>query len=156
MHPGPAWADRPVTFLDDSAVLSGTARAILADIAKDLQKHTEVTLVEVQGHADERGTEAHNLELTRARASAVIDVLAAAGVPRSRLRGAGYGASCPADTSCEAMPAPAPCHQPSSWQRSRRVVFLVLDSGGERFHGKVACDRATSLVPAEDQPYTSQ
>jgi outer membrane protein OmpA-like peptidoglycan-associated protein len=156
MPAGPAWADKVVTFLNDSSVLSGTAQTSLAAVAKDLQKHTEVTLVEVQGHADERGADEHNLELTQARASAVIDALVAAGVSRNRLRGVGYGASCPADVSCQATPAPAFCHQPASLQKSRRVVFLVLESGGERFHGKVVCDRGASLVPSEDQQYVSQ
>jgi outer membrane protein OmpA-like peptidoglycan-associated protein len=154
MHPGPAWPDQALTFYEDSAVLSPTARASLSAIAKDLQKHTEVTLVEVQGYADERGADAHNLDLTRSRASAVVDALAAAGVARTRLRSAGYGASCPADVSCQTTPAPASCHQPSAWQKDRRVVLLVLESGSEHFHGRVACDRAASLVPAEDQKYT--
>jgi outer membrane protein OmpA-like peptidoglycan-associated protein len=156
MRTGPAYADKLVTFLDDSSVLSATARASLADVAKDLQKHSEVTLVEVQGHADERGADTHNLELTQARASAVIDALVAAGVSRNRLRSVGYGASCPADVSCQATPPPASCHQPASWQKSRRVVFLILESGGARFHGQVVCSRGASLVPSEDQQYVSQ
>jgi outer membrane protein OmpA-like peptidoglycan-associated protein len=154
MHPGPAWPEKALTFYHASAVLSPTARASLADIAKDLQKHPEITLVEVQGYADERGDDAFNLELTRGRASGVVDALVSAGVQRSRLRSAGYGASCPADVTCRTTPAPASCHQPAAWQQDRRVVLVVLESGGERFHGKVACDRAASLVPAEDLAYT--
>ena len=156
MHPGPAWTDRSITFVDDSAALSPAARVSLAEIAKDLQQHTDVRMVEVQGHADERGTDAHNLDLTRSRASAVVDALVASGVARSRLRSAGYGASCPADSDCQVTPAPASCHSQSSWQGSRRVVFLILEAGSERFHGKVACDRGAGLVPAEDRPYSGQ
>jgi outer membrane protein OmpA-like peptidoglycan-associated protein len=153
IHPGPAWLEKALTFYQASAVLSPTARTNVAEIAKDLQKHPEITLVEVQGYADERGDDTFNLDLTRGRASGVVDALVAAGVQRSRLRSAGYGASCPADATCQTAPAPASCHQPSAWQQDRRVVLLVLESGGERFHGKVACDRAASLVPAEDRAY---
>jgi hypothetical protein len=83
----------------------------------------------------------------------VIDALTARGVERSRLRAAGYGARCPATAACAAATAPAFCHDESSWQKDRRVVFLVLEASGERFHGAIACDRARDLVPGEDAPY---
>jgi outer membrane protein OmpA-like peptidoglycan-associated protein len=150
---GPAWADSSVTFDNASAVLNASARAAVAQMAKDLQSHPDIKLVEVQGYTDEKGDDAFNIPLSRARSSAVLEALVADGVSRSRLRSAAYGDRCPADPSCQGPNEPASCHQPSSWERDRRVSLMALEVGGDRFHGKVACDRGMSLAPQEDRKY---
>jgi outer membrane protein OmpA-like peptidoglycan-associated protein len=155
MRPGVAWADQSLTFDKASSTLDEGNRAALSNVAKDLMGHPEIKLVEVQGYADEKGDDGMNLRLTRARASAAVEFLVANGVARTRLRGAGYGSRCPANPDCQVASAPAPCHEASSLQHDRRVAFVVLESGAEKYRGKVACDRGMSLAPFEDQRYAS-
>lgn len=146
LSPGPSWTDASVVFEGSSATLDAAARSALEEVVKDLQAHPEVSLVEVQGHADERGDGGLNIQLTNVRASAVVEFLVTQGVARSRLRGVGYGARCPADPECQKSPPPQSCHQAASWQRDRRVSLVIVEAAGQRFSGKVACDRGMSLA----------
>lgn len=150
---GLAWTDRTIAFDKASVTLDARTQASLAAVAADMQAHPEITLVEVQGHTDENGDAATNIKLSRTRAAAAVDFLVAKGITRSRLRSAGYGAFCPADPSCASATAPSSCHEPSSWERDRRITVMILESRAERFHGKVTCDSAMSLAPREDQRY---
>jgi len=145
--------DRPITFNTRSAQVGADSSAVITGIANALKSHPEVQLIEVQGHADERGDDARNVELTRARARAIIDALVANGVARERLHGAGYGARCPADSSCGQRDRPEGCHSATSWERDRRVVFLVLQVGGVSFRGSVVCDRGVDLIPPDDRRF---
>lgn len=69
--------------------------------------HPEILLLRVEGHADELGGSAYNLELSQKRAGFVVDELVRLGVARSRLQAVGSG---------EAVPT----------SDARRVHFLVL------------------------------
>jgi outer membrane protein OmpA-like peptidoglycan-associated protein len=144
---------QPINFETKSAVVSPDSLTTIAEIARALKSHPELGLIEVQGHADERGDDARNVELTRARAAAVVSALTTSGVERARLHVAGYGARCPDDPACRQTDAPASCHASVNWQRDRRVVFFVLQSGRAAFHGEVACARGASLIPAEDRSF---
>ncbi|MGA1795888.1 MAG: OmpA family protein [bacterium] len=52
-------------------------------------------MVEIQGHTDNTGSEAHNLVLSHRRACAVMDYLVSKGVKSARLLAGGYGSSKP-------------------------------------------------------------
>src|SRR5262249_45967147 len=145
--------DRAITFTASSLVLDAKAKQNLTDIAKELEKHPEVTLVEVQGNADEKGDDGFNVELTRSRAAAVVDFLVGRGISRNRVRAAGYGSRCPVDPECQKASAPASCHKPTAMALDRRVAFVVLESGGQQFKGKLVCERGASLIPSEDRKY---
>jgi outer membrane protein OmpA-like peptidoglycan-associated protein len=136
---GPAWSDLRVGF-DSNRDRPTASETTLATIAQALTDDPSIQLVEVQGHADERGAEPANLELTRARARAVVNALVARGVAPSRLRSAGYGSRCPARGECRALDAPAPCHADDALRENRRVTFVVVESGGQRLTGPTACD----------------
>jgi len=138
---------RPISFETKSAQVSQDSLAAIAEIAGELKAHPEVTLIEIQGHADERGDDFRNLELTRARAAAVVNALAESGIARQRLGSAGYGARCPEAAECRQSDAPESCHTPESWQRDRRVVFVVLQVGKAAYAGEVACARGADLIP---------
>ena len=150
-----AWGELEVHFDAKSVAPAGESLAQIASVAAELQADADVRLVEVQGHADERGDEAYNLELTRARAENVIDALVRHGVARSRLRGVGYGARCAADAECRRADAPKWCHEEASWRRARRVTFFVLESSTERGSGPVACPRPSESLAAADAPYAA-
>ena len=55
--------------------------------------------VEIGGHTDSQGRESTNMELSRARADAVLDSLLARNVPLEKMRAAGYGESQPIDNN---------------------------------------------------------
>ena len=59
--------------------------ALLDNIAEVLQAHPEILLVEVEGHADPRGSEAFNLKLSHRRAVSVVAYLVSKGVDKDRL-----------------------------------------------------------------------
>jgi len=61
-----------ITFPTDSAELTGEAMATLDVVARALQSDTLIgERFRIEGHADPRGTEEHNLRLSQARADAV-------------------------------------------------------------------------------------
>jgi outer membrane protein OmpA-like peptidoglycan-associated protein len=77
--------DQEIRFESKSATIESSSMSAIADMAKVLNAHAEVTLIEVQGHADERGDDVQNVMLTRARAHAVVSSLVASGVSLARL-----------------------------------------------------------------------
>ena len=145
--------ESPIQFDTNSATVSQGSMASISEIAKTLEQHPEITLIQVQGHADERGDDGRNVALTRARAAAVVSALVANGVGRARLHSAGYGSRCPDDAACRQSDAPESCHASENWQRDRRVVFLVLKVGKTPFRGEVACARGANLIPPEDRGF---
>jgi outer membrane protein OmpA-like peptidoglycan-associated protein len=145
--------ERPINFETNSSEVSQDSESALAEIASALKAHPEIGLIEVQGHADERGGDGKNIALTRARAAAVVSALVDKGVGRERLHSAGYGARCPDDPACRASDAPASCHDASNWQRDRRVVFLVLQVNKAAYRGEVACARGAELIPPADKRF---
>jgi outer membrane protein OmpA-like peptidoglycan-associated protein len=92
---GPGKASLLITFGTDSAQLTASASQALDVVAKALESDQLAGLsFTVEGHADPRGSEAHNLELSKARAESVIDYLVAHhGVLRERLEAVGKGSS---------------------------------------------------------------
>jgi outer membrane protein OmpA-like peptidoglycan-associated protein len=105
-----------VQFETGSAKILPASDAILDAVAATLKGHPEFTVLEVAGHADERSTDAYNLNLTRLRAAAVMDALRSRGVAGSRLVSQGYGEYCPLD----------PASNPTAWEKNRRVEFKVV------------------------------
>jgi outer membrane protein OmpA-like peptidoglycan-associated protein len=79
-----------VTFATDSAVISPSFRAALDEVASSLLKYPD-SLVDVMGHTDSSGSEAHNQQLSERRAQSVADYLISRGVPRARLATEGFG-----------------------------------------------------------------
>jgi peptidoglycan-associated lipoprotein len=73
-----------VYFDYDRAELSDEARATLDKNATWLRKWTS-TSINVEGHADERGTNEYNLALGERRSAAIRDYLVSLGVAASRV-----------------------------------------------------------------------
>ncbi len=130
-----------INFETDSAQIRTESLSIVEAVAATLRGNPQIALVQVQGHADERGDDDHNLQLTRDRAASVVRALVERGVERNRLQSAGYGERCPID----------PGHGQAAWARNRRVIFLILRTQSGPTNVPVACEAARDLIPAENE-----
>jgi OOP family OmpA-OmpF porin len=109
-----------VQFATNSAEILPASGPVLDDVASMLEKHAEFQVVEVAGHADERGSDIHNLMLTKARAQAVLRALTERGIAQSRLVSQGYGEYCPLD----------PGQTAEAYEKNRRVEFKIVKKDG--------------------------
>jgi peptidoglycan-associated lipoprotein len=71
--------------------------------------------LQIEGHADERGSEAYNLALGDARAKAARDYLAQVGIPADQLAVVSYGKDKPV---CDE-------HDEACWQKNRRIHIVA-------------------------------
>ena len=115
-----------VHFDLDSASIGPAGRAALDANAAILQRHPDVR-VEVQGHADARGTVDYNLALGFRRSAAVVDHLRARGVSAQQLAAVSYG---------EEIPLARGDGEPV-WAQNRRAEFRVI-AGPQTVEGTVA------------------
>lgn len=74
--------------------------------------------VEIEGHADERGTNEYNLALGAKRAQSAKDYLATLGISKGRLSTISYGEELPV---CKE-------HNEECWQKNRRAHFVVISA----------------------------
>jgi len=112
--------DEKIQFETDSDIIDYRSRGILDDVARVMATHPEIKLLEVQGHTDARGSEVHNLDLSKRRAISVARYLQRAGVDASRLRPIGLGETNPRDTS----------DTEAAHEANRRVEFVVKQVAG--------------------------
>ncbi|MEZ4235911.1 MAG: peptidoglycan-associated lipoprotein Pal [Myxococcota bacterium] len=112
-----------VHFDTDSARLTEEAKNALVANAHILADHPELQ-VEVQGHADERGTVDYNLALGQRRANAVVSYMLNQGVAPSRLPVITYGEERPV----------ARGNYETAWAQNRRAEFRIL-AGPDTVHG---------------------
>jgi len=92
------------------------SRAILKQNAAWLLAHPQFR-VAIEGHCDERNTEAYNLALGERRANAAKEYLVGLGVPAGKIQTVSYGKSRPLCFD----------HMESCWAQNRRDQFLLLD-----------------------------
>jgi len=83
-----------VTFAVDSATIQPRFTDTLREFAFTLQTYPS-TLIDVVGHTDSTGASAYNQRLSEARATSVLEFLAAEGVKRERMVAVGRGESQP-------------------------------------------------------------
>jgi len=106
-----------IFFETDSSNLKPESIAQLKEIVDFMTKNPDL-MIEIGGHTDLQGSEAHNLILSGKRADAVVQYLIGKGVSSARLRSKGYGYSVPvADNSTEAGRA-----------LNRRTEFKILEN----------------------------
>jgi outer membrane protein OmpA-like peptidoglycan-associated protein len=123
-----------IKFKKASADILPESNPILDAVTTLLQHHSEFTLLEVAGHADERAGDAYNLQLTQARVNSVVRALIARGVEKSRLRSKGYGEYCPED----------PAHNEDAWEKNRRVEFKIVTRDHQPTGVELGCANAAS------------
>lgn len=84
-----------VLFDTDRARVRHAAHPILHAVLELVRQHPEWTLLRVEGHADVRGTDDRNLQLSTRRARAVMERLVQFGLASERIAYEGYGESRP-------------------------------------------------------------
>ena len=110
--------DERVLFDTDRAHVKSAGRELIAQIVKLWADHPDWLHLTIEGHADLRGTDDYNLQLSQLRAERVRDVLVRDGMDAGRITPIGYGRTRPRD----------PGTSPEAHQRNRRVEF-VIDRG---------------------------
>src|SRR4029079_8660883 len=75
---------RPINFEYDKAVIKPDSYYILDAVVATMNGYPDILLIEVQGHTDERGDDAYNLDLSDRRAAAVVKYLVEHGVAANR------------------------------------------------------------------------
>jgi outer membrane protein OmpA-like peptidoglycan-associated protein len=105
-----------IYFETDKAIIKTISYPILDAIAATLKGNPQITEIEVQGHADERGDDDYNMRLTEARSQAVRTYLIDKGLEGGRLQAHGYGETKPVCTE----------HNENCWSNNRRVEFVIL------------------------------
>lgn len=103
-----------IYFDFDSAVILGGVQGILQSKADWMTANPAVKAV-VEGHCDERGTEAYNLALGERRAEAAKKYLIDLGVDAARLSIISYGEERPVD----------PEQTERAWAKNRRAHFTI-------------------------------
>ena len=103
-----------IYFLNDQTSLSQEAQDTLAKQAQWLKQYANVT-VQVEGHADERGTREYNISLSARRATAARGFLIKNGVAANRISSIAYGKERPV----------ALCDAEQCWSQNRRAVTVI-------------------------------
>jgi outer membrane protein OmpA-like peptidoglycan-associated protein len=128
-----------VHFKTDSAeIVKDPSESVLYAVAKTLSEHPEITLVEVQGHTDDAGTPAYNVELSTRRAIAVRAWLVNAGIAPHRLRARGYGLTQPL----------RPNTTEEGRALNRRVQFVIASGEPARASAVTGSAQAGDAAPA--------
>lgn len=105
---------RQILFQTGSAELSKASNSVLDKIAATIGNCADMN-IRIEGHTDDRGSASLNQRLSQERAASVLEYLANAGIPRSRLSAVGFG---------EAKPV-ASNKTRASRARNRRIEFKI-------------------------------
>jgi peptidoglycan-associated lipoprotein len=103
-----------VFFANDSTSLSSEGKSILLKQASWLKEYSDVA-IQIEGHADERGTREYNISLSARRATNVRNFLISQGIDASRVSSIAYGKERPAQL----------CDAEDCWSQNRRAVTVI-------------------------------
>ena len=111
-----SWTFNNVNFDLNKADITPASYGILDEIAAALGARPQLKVV-VEGHTDNTGTPAYNMDLSNRRAQAVVDYLVGKGVSPSRLSAKGYGLDRPIADNATKL----------GRSKNRRVQFTKVD-----------------------------
>ncbi len=109
-----AFTDEDVYFEFDSAALLPEAQDLLSQKAAYVLSMSDVSIT-IEGHCDERGTDAYNMALGERRAEAAKAFLVNLGVNPSQINTISYGEENPVD----------PGNNEAAWAKNRRAHFVL-------------------------------
>jgi outer membrane protein OmpA-like peptidoglycan-associated protein len=108
-----------IKFRFNSAEVDPASDPILEAVVKVMTDHPEIVRVRVEGHTDNKGGPAYNLNLSQRRAASVMKWLAGHGIDKKRLYSQGLGLTKPIDDNATE----------DGRRNNRRVEFHIEDSG---------------------------
>ena len=109
------FVNQDIYFDFDSYTLRSDAKTVLEQKAAWMQT-SPGSNVQIEGHCDERGTNAYNLALGERRANTAKQYLATLGINEGRMSTISYGEEQPFD----------PGHTETAWAMNRRAHFAIL------------------------------
>lgn len=126
-----------VLFDLDKATLRKESFVELDTFAHFLKNHPNMK-IELQGHTDAQGDDAHNLKLSQDRAKAVYDYLISKGVKPEQMKHKGYGETKPSSFFLNGKETvrteewintlPSEKEKKDAHQQNRRTVYVVLSN----------------------------
>ena len=115
-----------VYFDVNSSDLNDESRAALDENLEIMQTETQLS-IEIQGHADDRGTTEYNVTLGQKRAEKIAQHFTLQGIAQSRIRIVSYGEEKPVvQGASEAI-----------WSQNRRCEFVIVSSNNPDIKGTV-------------------
>jgi outer membrane protein OmpA-like peptidoglycan-associated protein len=109
-----------VKFKTGSAEILRDSDPILFAVLRIFVDHPEIKKVSVEGHTDNKGTKAYNMNLSRNRAASVARWLTVHGIDKKRLDSKGFGFDKPLDTN----------DTDEGRRNNRRVEFIIVEPAG--------------------------
>jgi peptidoglycan-associated lipoprotein len=103
-----------VFFENDQTALNDESKAALLKQASWLKEYSDVS-IQIEGHADERGTRDYNFSLSAKRATSVRNFLLSQGISAKRVSSIAYGKEKPAQL----------CDAEECWSQNRRAVTVI-------------------------------
>ncbi len=113
---GASFSVRNFLFDFDSDKLRPESGPELSRLSSFLKEHPSIKIT-IEGHTDDVGEEDYNRALSERRARAVLEALAAMGIPRSRMKALGYGEKRPL----------VPNDSEENRQLNRRVEIVISE-----------------------------
>ncbi len=111
---------RQVHFETNQATILPDSNTLLEELADVINRHPEITSVEIQGHTDNQGAPQANQTLSDNRASSVREALTRLGVAADRVSSRGFGQTRPLRPNLTA----------AGRAGNRRVEFHITRAGG--------------------------
>ncbi|WP_253910537.1 Ig-like domain-containing protein [Pyxidicoccus fallax] len=108
-----------VYFATSKDIILARSFPLLKQVAAVLRANPQVELLRIEGHTDNQGSDAKNLDLSKRRAANVRAFLIKEGIAANRLESEGYGETKPVDTNKTA----------AGRENNRRVEFTILRVG---------------------------
>jgi len=108
---------------DRSDLRSDSKSAVDTNVSM-MAKHSDMK-IEVQGHADDRGTTQYNMALGQRRANQVLRYMESNGISSSRLRSVSYGEESPLSVG----------EDEGAWSQNRRAEFKITYGGTDYTRG---------------------
>ncbi|WP_090490685.1 OmpA family protein [Myxococcus virescens] len=105
-----------VYFGTGQDVILARSHGLLRQVAATLKANPQLLRVRVEGHTDDQGNDAKNLDLSQRRARNVVAFLVKEGIAAQRLDAVGYGEAKPVDTNETAK----------GRENNRRVEFNIM------------------------------
>jgi OOP family OmpA-OmpF porin len=107
-----------IHFEYNSDVIKQESFGLLAEIAKVITEHPEITRIRIEGHASSEGSDSYNMDLSRRRAASVLKHLVdKGGIEEGRLISEGFGETQPIASNDDEV----------GREKNRRVEFMILE-----------------------------